>query len=117
MLQEGADERGVRVGKIQLAGLRAWPGVHEPQDQAPGVPVGGDGVRAGVALADQPFGEEGLEGGGEHAHASTPRVCSRRSAASDSSSGTADRYQLFRDRNNWYYSDSRVIPKSAPCHA
>jgi hypothetical protein len=35
-------------------------------------------------------------------------------AASASSSGAADRYQLFRDRNNWYYSDSRVIPMPVP---
>ena len=28
--------------------------------------------------------------------------------------GSACRYQLSRFRNNWYYSDSRVIPTPAP---
>jgi len=35
-------------------------------------------------------------------------------AASESSSGAADRYQLSRTRDNWYYSDSRVIPIPVP---
>mgnify|MGYP003384314328 CR=1 FL=1 len=31
--------------------------------------------------------------------------------------GVAQEYQLFRSRNNWYYSDSRVIPMRARVHA
>ena len=54
VVEEGADQRGVQVGEVELGGLLAGPVAHEAQQQAPGVPVGGDGVRAGVALADQP---------------------------------------------------------------
>ena len=35
----------------------------EHQQELDGVPVGGDGLRAGLALPDQPFGEEALEQG------------------------------------------------------
>ena len=49
--------------------------------------------------------------------AGLPGGASSRSAASASSSGDADRYQLFRRRNNWYYSDFRVIPIPAPLRA
>ena len=86
-------------------------------DQQPErVPVAGDGVRAGLALSDEPLGEERLQHRRERAHDS-PVQCSSRAAASCISSGTADRYQLFRRRNNWYYSDSRVIPTPAPSRA
>ena len=62
------------------------------EQQPEGVAVGGDGVRAGLPLADQPVGEEGLQGGGEGAHRFASSSASR-SAASDISSGEADRYQ------------------------
>ena len=46
-------------------------------------------------------------------HAAT----SRRRTSAKLTDGIALSYQLFRDRNNWYYSDSRVIPKPAPLRA
>ena len=67
----------------------------EAQQQPDGVAVGGDGVRAGLALLEQPVGEERLQGGGERGHRGStfPIIGSSRSAASASSSGAADRYQ------------------------
>ena len=66
----------------------------EAQQQPERVAVGGDGVRAGLALADQPVGEERLQGRGERGHRPTLLVCGRGgAAASASSSGAADRYQ------------------------
>jgi hypothetical protein len=56
----------------------------------------------------------GLQDQGEVAHRA---ACSSRPAARARSSGMAWRYQLFRYRNNWYYSDSRVIPIPAPLPA
>src|SRR5260221_334843 len=91
--QEVCDERGVQVDEVELAGLVAGAAGGEAEQQPQGVAVGGDGVGAGVALADEPLGEVGLQGRGERAHACLPAACSRRWAASDSSSGTADRYQ------------------------
>ena len=44
----------------------------EGQQQPEGVAVGGDGVRAGGALADQPVGEEGLQRRGQRAHRRPP---------------------------------------------
>ena len=99
-------------------GLPVWP-AGEAEQQPPGVAVGGDGVRAGAALADEPVGEERLAGWGRaRLMARRPAGArSSRSAARASSSGVPDRYQLFRYRNNWYYSDSRVIPIPAPLPA
>ena len=65
----------------------------EAQQQPPGVPIGGHGVRAGVALAHEAFGEEGLEGRGQRAHDGASSARSSRSAARNNNSGTADRYQ------------------------
>jgi hypothetical protein len=93
MVQEGADDRGAEVGQVQLGGLLAGPGMDEAQQEPPGVAVGGHRVRAGMTLADQPFGEKCLKGRGERAHARLPGIRSRRSAASASSSGTAETYQ------------------------
>ena len=53
MVEEGADERGVEVGQIQLRGRFAELG-GEAEQQPEGVAVGSDGVRAGAALVEQP---------------------------------------------------------------
>jgi hypothetical protein len=74
-------------------------------------------VAAGLPLQRQPVGEERLQGRGESGHDSPFRWACSRSPASAISSGAADKYQLFRYRNNWYYSDSRVIPIPAPLPA
>ena len=76
VVQEVADERGVEVGQVELAGLFAGAVLRVAQQQPPSVAVGGDGVRAGVALTDQPFGEERLQGRGEDAHGRTPAAVS-----------------------------------------
>ena len=66
----------------------------EDQQQPERVAVGGDGVRAGLALADQPVGEERLQGRRERGHRQRLLAMrSSRSAARASSSGAADRYQ------------------------
>src|SRR5215207_3910114 len=92
----------------------------EAEQQPEGVAVGGDRVRAGLALADKPPGEERLHRRGQRTHRTALRARaarrrrarspvanrnarsraprpsprrSRRSAARPSSSGAADRYQ------------------------
>src|SRR5207245_4525654 len=65
----------------------------EGKQQLDCVPVGGDRVRAGLALPCQPVGEERLQGGREGAHFSPARCASSRCPAGAISSGAADRYQ------------------------
>ncbi len=93
VLQERADEGCVKVGHVEFVGLAAGALGGEAQQQPPGVAVGRDGVRAGVALVHQPLGEERFETGGEFAHGRRSSACSSRSAARNNNSGTADRYQ------------------------
>ena len=96
MVEERDDQRRVEIGDVELVGLFAGALGGESEQQPDRVPVGGDRVRAGLALADEIVGEEGLEGRGERAHCRCP-ICSRcrcsRSPASASSSGAADKYQ------------------------
>ena len=91
--QEPADEGRVEIAEFELRRRFGEVGRGEADEPPPRVPVCGDGVRAGMALPDQPVGKERLERGGEGAHADTPRWRSRRSAATCISSGAADRYQ------------------------
>ena len=93
MVEEGDDRRRVEVGDVKLARLLADFGLHELQQQSPGVAIRGNGVRADAALADEALGEVGLEGRGEPAHCFLPAARWRRSAASERSSGVADKYQ------------------------
>ena len=93
VFQEGSDEIGVEVVQAQLAGRGAGAGLGEGQQQAEGVPVGGHGVAADLALGDQPVGEEGLQDRGEGGHGAPPVRASRRPAARASSSGVPVRYQ------------------------
>ena len=101
MVKEGADGGGIQVGQVEFEGLLAGPVAHEAQQQAPGIPVGGNGVRAGVALADQPVRKIRLQGRRERAHGLAPCARSRRPAASASSSGTADKYQYVEEGLPW----------------
>jgi hypothetical protein len=78
---------------VSLAGALLGLLFDEPEQEAEGVAIGGHGVGARLTLGHQPLGEERLEGGGQRAHGRTSVACSRRSAASPSSSGAADRYQ------------------------
>ena len=49
----------------------------KPSSSRERVAVGGDGVRAGAALADQPVGEERLQGRGERGSSPRPARCAR----------------------------------------
>ena len=93
VVQEGADELGVEVLELQPGRRPAGLLCGEGQEQLEGVPVGGHGVGAGLALADQPQREVGLEGWGELGHGRRLRACSSRAAAKASSSGAAETYQ------------------------
>ena len=74
VLQKHADELGVKIGDLELGrGLAGLP-FGEDQQQLESVAIGGDGVRAGLALAGEPVGHVGLQGGGEAAHASSAQV-------------------------------------------
>jgi len=91
--QERADHRGVQIGQVKIGGLLAQGPGGEAEEQFDGVPVGGDGVRADLALPDQPVGEEALQQGGQRVHRVTTVLFSRRDAARANSSGVACRYQ------------------------
>ena len=70
--------------------VRAWA---KASSSRKGVPVGGHGVAADLALGDQPVGEERLQDRGEGGHGVPPVAASRRPAAKASSSGVPVRYQ------------------------
>ena len=72
VVEERGDQRGVEVGDVELAGVLAGALRSEGQEQPPGIPVAGDGMRAGTALADEPVGEEGLQRRRERAHRCAP---------------------------------------------
>ena len=84
---------GVEVVEAQVARRGAGALLGEGQQQAEGVPVGGHGVTADLALGDQPLGEECLQDWGEGGHRSTSGGGLRRPAARASSSGVPVRYQ------------------------
>ena len=93
MLQERGHQRRVEVVNIQRVGLFAGAGSGEGEQEPERVAVGGDGVWARAALADEPVGEEGLQYRRQGTHRRPPNRSSRRVAASCISSGTAVRYQ------------------------
>ena len=94
MVEERADQWCVQIGDVHSGGRLAGPLFGEDQQQLDRVPVGGDGVGAGLSLPGQPVGEERLQGGGQRAHDRPPaRYASRRCPANAISSGAADRYQ------------------------
>src|SRR5450755_3001970 len=93
MVEEDADERCVEVVDVQFRRLQASTRGRKYQQQPQGVAIGGERMRAGLALTNQTVGEERLQGRGEDGHASPPRWRSRRSLAKIISSGAAERYQ------------------------
>ena len=93
VVQEGGDQRRVEMGDVELAGRLGGALGGEGEQQPEGVAVGGDGVRAGCALTDQPVGEEGLQAGASAVIVGLRSGACSRSAASAISSGVADRYQ------------------------
>src|SRR5882672_5399558 len=93
VLQESDDERCVEIPHVQPHRRLAGSLLGEAEQQAEGVAVGGHGVRAGLTLVKQTFGEERLQGGGQRAHRRSSRARWRRCPASTSNSGVADRYQ------------------------
>ena len=90
--EERADQRRVQIIEVQLEWLLAGLLMREAEQQPPGVPVGADRLRAGVALGDQALGEERLQRRRERGHDSAPGSCPRRQLTSSSSSGTASWY-------------------------
>jgi len=93
VLNERSDQRRVELADVQFAWRLARALGSEAQQQTERGPVGGDRVRAGRALGDQPLGEVGLQGGGARAHRVCPKWACRRCAANCISSSEADRYQ------------------------
>ena len=67
-VRNAATSVGVEVGDVEPARRLAGALLGEAQQQPQRVAVGGDGARAGLALGQQPVGEERLQGGGEQAH-------------------------------------------------
>ena len=93
MGEERADQRRVEIVDVQLERLLAGLSLREGEQQSERVAVGGDRLRAGIALGDQTLGEERLQRRREQGHDSTSGSCSRRRLITSSSSGTASRYQ------------------------
>ncbi len=93
VVEEVADERRVDVVEGEAARRLAGAGLGVAENLAPRVPVGGDGVRAGLLLGSETVGEERLEQRSDRAHRRSSCIASSRSAMSSTSSGTADRYQ------------------------
>ena len=79
---------------LNVAGCRPVCCWQEAEQQDDRVPVGGDGVRAGLTLPDQSIAEERLQQRRQVVHdVSSARSFSSRSAANASSSGVPVRYQ------------------------
>ena len=102
MVEERQHGVGIQGREGQRRGFGARPLPHEPQQQAEGVAVAGDGLRAGALVSEQVLGEERLqvradEGGclGQRPHVSPPTRSSgtKRAPAARSRSGVAVRYQ------------------------
>ena len=92
VVEERADQRRVEIVEVQLERLLAGLLVREAQQQPERVAVGGDRLRAGVALGDQTVGEERLERGRERGHESTSRQLLQ--AAADQLEQLGDRLQI-----------------------
>jgi hypothetical protein len=60
VIEEGADERGIKVVDVQLRRLRAAPLGRKDQHQSQGVPIGSERMRAGLTLTYQAVREERL---------------------------------------------------------
>jgi hypothetical protein len=58
VVQERADQLGVQIGNLDLAGRLAGLLLGEREQEPERVAVGGDRVRAGLALALQALGKE-----------------------------------------------------------
>ena len=89
--EQRADHWRVQVGEVRPAWHGAGARRREVKEQPDGVAVGGDRVRAGPPLADQPLGEERLHGAGDPRQRGAPprRACGRlRRAAPERRSGT-----------------------------
>src|SRR5581483_1542167 len=94
VVEECGDQLGVQVSPVQGVGWLAGSLLGEGEQQLERIAVRGDGAGAGAALADQPLGEESLQGGGDRGHRCAASCdCSSWRAASARSSGAADRYQ------------------------
>lgn len=97
MTEEPADSGRVEIADVQARRCRPGVLVKVGEQEPERVAVGGDCVRAGVALSDEPVGEERLQQWSERGHVRASRVvcCAMLSmrAAWASSSGTAVRYQ------------------------
>ena len=93
VLQERRDERGIGICHVELGRGLVGALLGEAEQEPEGVPVAGDGVRAGAFLAGQPVGEERFERRGQGAHRRAPRWPSMWAMASSVSSGTAEKYQ------------------------
>src|SRR5260370_5886567 len=92
MVEEGTDERGVEVFKVKCQWGSTGAGLHEAEQQPESVAVGDHAVRADLALADEPVGEECLQGGSARRHDALPKARSRRCEANACNSVAADKY-------------------------
>ena len=63
MIEEGADELRVKISQVHLGRVLARLGLGIAEQEPEGVPVGVDGVRAGVEFATEARNEERLNGG------------------------------------------------------
>ena len=101
VVEERCDECGVEILERELCWRDLLRVLREAQQHAEGVTIGGDGVRAGVALGAEALDEECLERGSKRCHWRTSPRSPRRSAAAANNSGDADKYQYVDAGLTW----------------
>ena len=93
VIEERGDGVGVEIGDVEHRRFPPATRGGEPQQQSDRVAVGGDRVRAGVALLEQSLGEERLHGRSERTHELASCAASSRCPAIAINSGAACKYQ------------------------
>src|SRR5205085_119031 len=115
VIEERPDHGDIEIREVESRWGLAAAALHECEQQPEGVGVRANRVGAHLALTDEALGEERLQCGSQGAHDTSPAARSRRSAASASSSGAADRYQKVAAGSTWpRYVDSHGMRASTP---
>ena len=93
IIKERTDERGIDLRDIEVRRFNGQARGRKADQQPQGVSIRRHGMRTGLSLPHESLGEERLERRRERTHTPPPRERWRRSPASASNSGAADRYQ------------------------
>ena len=86
MVEERADELGVEVGDVEIAGVLAGVSLGVAEQQPEGMAIGVHGVMAGITFGTEASKEERLDRRRRRGHRSPSRAARTRSADTASSS-------------------------------